>query len=58
MTDILALSNWVVLSTEHGDELIINAEYLVQPDCCLKCGGICCYAINYKQIPTFWHVRT
>ena len=38
MTDILALSNWAVLSVEHGKELTIKAEYLVQPDCCLKCG--------------------
>lgn len=39
MTDILALSNWAVLSVEHGKELTIKAEYLVQPDCCLKCGS-------------------
>ena len=32
MTDILALPNWAVLSVEQGDELTINAEYLVQPD--------------------------
>ena len=31
MTDILTLSNWAVLSVEHSDELIIKAEYLVQP---------------------------
>lgn len=39
MVDILSLSNWAVLSVEQHDELIIKAEYLVQPTCCLKCGS-------------------
>ena len=50
MTDILALSNWAVLSVEHGDELIIKAEYLVQPDCCLKCGSPSFYKHGPKPV--------
>lgn len=50
MTDILALPNWAVLSVEYGDELIINAEYVIQPDCCLKCGSKSFYKHGPKPI--------
>ncbi|HAM66622.1 MAG TPA: ISL3 family transposase [Acinetobacter nosocomialis] len=56
MTDILALPNWVVLSVEQGDELIISAEYQIQPDCCLKCGSESFYKhgpkpVSYRDSP-------
>ncbi|WP_252509287.1 ISL3 family transposase [Acinetobacter colistiniresistens] len=50
MTDILDLPNWAVLSVERGDELIINAEYQIQPDCCLKCGSSSFYKHGPKPI--------
>lgn len=50
MTDILSLSNWAVLSVEQGNELIIKAEYLVQPDCCLKCGSEYFYKHGPKTV--------
>ena len=56
MTDILALTNWAVLSVEQGDELIITAEYLIQPDSCLKCGSSSFYKhgpkpVSYRDSP-------
>jgi len=32
MIDILSLSNWTVLSTEESENLVINAEYNIQPN--------------------------
>lgn len=56
LTDILDLPNWAVLSVEQGDELIIDAEYKIQPDCCLKCGSESFYKhgpkpVVYRDIP-------
>lgn len=56
MTDILDLPNWAVLSVERGDELIINAEYQIQPDRCLKCDSDSFYKhgpkpVSYRDSP-------
>lgn len=41
MTDILDLQDWRVTATRQEDgELVIEAEYSVQPAACLKCGVI------------------
>ena len=56
MTDILDLPNWAVLSVERGDELVINAEYQIQPNYCLKCESNSFYKhgpkpISYRDSP-------
>ena len=50
MTDILALPDWVVLSIDQGDELVINAEYQIQPNACLKCGSPSFYKHGPKPV--------
>lgn len=56
MTDILSLPNWTVLSTEESENLIINAEYNIQPNTCLKCGSPSFYkhgpkSVTYRDSP-------
>lgn len=56
MPDILALPNWSVLSVEHSEKLIINAECQIHPDSCLKCGSTSLYKhgpkrVVYRDIP-------
>lgn len=56
MTDILSLSNWNVLSVEHQDELVIKAEFLVQPRDCFHCDSEEIYkhgpkVISYRDAP-------
>lgn len=56
MTDILSLPNWAVLSVEQEDELLINAEYKIQPDCCSRCGSESFYKhgpkpVSYRDSP-------
>lgn len=56
MTDILSLCNWTVLSVDHGDELTIKAEFLVQPKECIECNSEEIYkhgpkAISYRDAP-------
>lgn len=50
MTDILSLPNWTVLSTEESENLIINAEYNIQPNTCLKCGSPSFYKHGPKSV--------
>ena len=56
MTDALNLPNWAVLNITESDDTIIYAEYLIQPNCCSKCGSESLYkhgtkSVIYRDIP-------
>jgi transposase len=50
MIDILSLKNWTVLRTDENNNLVIDAEYDIQPTACLKCGSPSFYKHGPKPV--------